>query len=88
MNNLRLSGFDETQTTIAKRVTDSFAKHIVKQVGDVEEISIHRKDIHGSKHEVNVRIYQNGKRFTTEVVDHNLWTALDQAQRKVEAIMK
>jgi ribosome-associated translation inhibitor RaiA len=89
---INLSGFqDEESSTmvIIKKMVGNYVKKIAEGVDNFQDISVRLKKIHqhegkGGKSEVHVKL-NTGKVYTSEVVDFNLFVALDKAFKKVMA---
>ncbi len=90
--NIELVGFKQVsmaEVVVVKKIVGQYTRKIQEHAKNFEKISIHLKEIHkienSSKHEVHVKALDNGKSFSSEVVDKNIFVALDSAMRKVLA---
>ncbi len=91
--NIRLSGFREVDggsMIVAKKIIGSYMKHY-GELCSTPELSVVLKSIHQNednmKFEVHVRLLSAGEQFVSELVDKNLFVALDSALKKVESAL-
>ena len=95
--NIELSGFgevDRSSMIIVKKVVGSFAKKLSGTHGEFEKLSVIMKTVHQDNHqlefnvtgkfELHARILQNGKQFSSEVTERNLFVTLDKVLKKLE----
>lgn len=90
--NIELVGFKQVsmaEVVVVKKIVGQYTRKIEEHSVKFEKIMIALKEIHkienSAKHEVHVKALDNGKAFSAEVVDKNIFVALDSAMRKVLA---
>ena len=90
--NIELVGFKQvsmSDVVIVKKVVGHYTRKIQESSTSFNKITIILKEIHkienSTKHEIHVKADDNGKTFSAEVVDKNLFVALDSALKKVLA---
>src|SRR3990170_2817202 len=94
--NIELSGFNETDTSeliVLKKIIGNYARKFSDYLGQgYERLIINLKHVHGvksSKFEVQVRLLANGGQINSEVTENNLFVAIADALKKIEAqVMK
>ena len=87
--NIELVGFKQVSmadVVVVKKLVGHYTRKIQEHSQNFEKIQVFLKEIHkvedNSKHEVHVKVLDNGKAFSSEVVDKNLFVALDEALKK------
>ena len=92
---IALAGFkdiDRSSMAILKKIIGNYAKKFSESCEQFEELSLHMKKVHeregSNKFELHGKVVDNGKAFTTEVTDHNLFFVIDKALKKIEQSMK
>lgn len=90
--NIELVGFKQVsmaEVVVVKKIVGSYTRKIQEHSRNFEKITIMLKEIHkidnNSKNEVHVKVLDDAKSFNAEVVDKNLFVALDSALKKVLA---
>ena len=90
--NIELIGFKQVSiadVVIVKKLVGNYTRKIQEHAKHFEKIVISLKEIHkienSAKHEVHVRAFDGGKQYSSEIVDKNLFVALDSALRKIVA---
>jgi len=90
--NIELIGFKQVSladVVVVKKLVGHYTRKIQEHSQNFEKIQIILKEIHkiedNAKHEIHVKALDGGKAFSSEVVDKNLFTALDSALKKVLA---
>lgn len=95
--NITLVGFKEigfSELVIVKKIIGNYARKISDKEGSMEHLTVTVKPIHQTqdesncKYELHVKVLQKGKVYTTEVVDFNLFVAIDSAMKKIFSEMK
>jgi len=88
--NIELVGFKQVslaEVLIVKKLVGSYTRKIQEHSSNFERISVQLKEIHkidnNSKHEIHIKLLDDGQAFSSEVVDKNLFVALDSALKKV-----
>lgn len=95
--NIELVGFkdnvDGASLIVLKKIIGNYVRRFSDANDDFEKISIHLKLIHArpdataSKYEVNAKLIKSGKPIATEVVNNNLFFAVDSALKKIEKLI-
>ena len=90
--NIDLVGFKQvsmSEVVVVKKLVGSYTRKIQQLCNNFQGVSVRLKEIHkidnNAKNEVHVKAIDDGKVFTSEVVDTNLFVALDSALKKVLA---
>jgi len=90
--NIELIGFKQVSladVVVVKKLVGHYTRKIQEHSQNFEKIQIFLKEIHkiddNSKHEIHVKVLDDGKAFNSEIVDKNLFIALDNALKKVLA---
>lgn len=90
--NIELVGFKQVSladVVVVKKLVGHYTRKIQERSQNFEKIQIFLKEIHkvdnNAKHEIHVKAMDNGKSFNSEIVDKNLFIALDTALKKVLA---
>jgi len=90
--NIELVGFKQvsmSEVVVVKKLVGSYTRKIQELCNNFQGVSVHLKEIHkvenSSKNEVHVKAIDDGKVFTSVVVDKNLFVALDSSLKKVLA---
>jgi|WetSurMetagenome_2_1015567.scaffolds.fasta_scaffold206241_2 hypothetical protein len=88
--NIELVGFKQVSladVVVVKKLVGHYTRKIQEHSQNFEKIQIFLKEIHkvdnNAKHEIHVKVLDGGKAFSSEVVDKNLFIALDNALKKV-----
>lgn len=86
--NITLTGFrnlDKAQLVVVKKIVGNYAKKMSETAKKFENLSVTLKKIHGDgdKYELHAKLMDNGKAFTSEVTDFNLFFALDKVLKKI-----
>ena len=90
--NITLVGFKEldyAELIVVKKVVGGYARKMSDAMKDFEDLTVTMKDVHktpkSQKYEVHAKLMAGGKPRTSEVVDRNLFIALDSSLKKVLA---
>ncbi|MFH1212061.1 MAG: hypothetical protein V1659_03990 [Candidatus Woesearchaeota archaeon] len=90
--NISLAGFKELDykdLIIIKKIVGSETRRISEQLSDFQRITLTLKPVHkvedNQKNELHVKIVAEGKVYTAEVTDKNIFFALDAAFKKIHA---
>ena len=88
--NIELSGFrdiDSSSMVVVNKLIGNHAKRIVELTKKLERLHITLKPIHerekSEKYEVHAKVVDNGKVYTSVVVDRNLLVAIDSVLKKI-----
>jgi len=87
--NIELVGFKQVSladVVVVKKLVGHYTRKIQEHAKNFEKIQVILKEIHkvenNSKHEVHVKVLDDGQAFSSEIVDKNLFIALDSALKK------
>ena len=91
--NIELVGFkdiDRGSMVIIKKLVGNHVRKMTDLAENFERLTLTVKPVHGGngKFEVHARMVDNGKQFTSEVTDFNIFFTLDKALSKVASSMK
>ena len=93
--NVQLSGFgalEKVNNVVINKIVGGYARKFADQHERFESLKLNLKPIHNTekknKIELHAQAFVNGKSFNTEVVDYNLYFALDSALKKLQAAMQ
>ncbi len=93
--NIELSGFRDTDSSsmvIIKKLVGTYARKISEHCKNLQTIHITLKPIHerekSEKYEVHAKVLDDGKVYASEMVDRNLFVAVDSALKKVTSEME
>ena len=88
--NIELSGFrdiDGASMVVLKKIIGNYGRRLAELSDKFEKLSITMKPIHktekSSKYEVHTRLINEGKSVVSEVVERNLFVAVDKALKKI-----
>ena len=88
--NIDLVGFKQVSladVVIVKKLVGHYTRKIQEHSQNFEKIQVSLKEIHkidnNAKHEIHVKVLDAGKSFNAEVIDKNIFTALDGALKKI-----
>ena len=88
--NIELSGFRDTDSSsmiILKKMIGNYANKLGELTKKMERLHITLKSIHerekSEKYEVHAIIIDNGKIYSSEAVDRNLFVAVDSVLKKL-----
>ncbi len=86
--NISLAGFNELEQAkmiVIKKITGNYVKKMQEKTKNFEGLSLHLKNVHTSKFELQAKAMANGQAFNSEITDFNLFFALDKALAKILA---
>ncbi len=88
--NIQLSGFrdiDGASMVVLKKIIGNYARRLSELSGKFESLHVTMKPVHetekSEKYEIHARLIDNGKPFVSEVVERNLFIAVDSALKKI-----
>ena len=90
--NITLIGFKEldyAEMVVIKKIVGNYARKLSDRE-QVNELTLNLKQIHHTsedsyKFEMKAKVDVNGKIFNSEIVDYNLFIAIDNIMKKLEA---
>jgi len=92
--NITLTGFkdaDHAELIVVKKVVGRYARKMSDSLEEFENLSVTMKDVHktprGQKYEIHSKLATGGKIHATEVVDRNMFVALDSSLKKLLTII-
>ncbi|MAH33287.1 hypothetical protein CL615_02760 [archaeon] len=87
---INLTGFrdvDGSSMVVLKKIIGNYAKRMSDISDKFESLSVTMKPVHGTekseKYEMHAKLMDNGKPFVSEVVDRNLFVAVDSVLKKI-----
>lgn len=88
--NIELSGFrdiDGASMVVLKKIIGNYGRRLSELSDKVESLKVTMKPIHetkkSEKYEIHVQLMVSGKPIVSEVVERNLFIAVDNALKKV-----
>lgn len=87
-NSIELIDFKEIerdQFFIIKKIVGNFVKKIQEKNNGFEKLSLHLKKVHNSEYEILGKLIVNNNEYNSEVINYNLFYALNEILRKLEA---
>ena len=88
--NIEIAGFrdvDDSSMTIITSNLNRHARKLSTHCKNLEKLHITMKKIHerekGEKYDIHAKVLDNGKVYTSQVVDRNLFAAIDEALEKL-----
>jgi ribosome-associated translation inhibitor RaiA len=89
--NIQLSGFKDiepAQMIVLKKIIGTYARKFSNKCKKFELLKLSMKKVHEQEHsekyEVHAMAVDEGKQYTSEVTERNLFFAIDTALKKVE----
>jgi len=83
--NISLAGFKELEPAkmvVIKKITGNYVKRM-QEKSKFERLHLHLKQVHESKYEIQAKAIINNQTYNSEIVDFNLYFALDKALAKI-----
>ena len=84
--NIELSGFSELDggtMIVLKKIVGNYVKKISTKTDNFEKLSLTMKTVHNNQFEVHAKMLDNGQQFTSEIVERNLFVAIDTVLKKI-----
>ena len=88
--NIELSGFrdiDGASMVVLKKIIGNYGRRMSELSSKFEKLSITMKPVHqtekSEKYEIHAKLINDGKHFVSEVVERNLFVAVDSALKKI-----
>jgi len=73
---------------VLKKIVGNYARKFSERLSNFEQLSITMKTVHDTEKnrqfEINGKVMENGKPITAEIVDRNLFVAVDGVLKKIE----
>src|SRR3989344_9656854 len=69
---------------VVKKIVGNFVKKLQDKNSGFERLSLHLKRVHGSEYEIMGKLNMAGKMYNSEVIDYNLFYALNEILKKLE----
>ena len=93
--NISLSGFsvfDNAQLVVIKKVVGNYARKFSENCKKFENLHVTVKPVHeteqNAKYQVNSKLMDNGQPIVSEVVERNIFVAIDSGLKKIENSIK
>ena len=87
-NSIELIDFKEVerdQFFIIKKIVGNFVKKVQEKNNGFEKLSLHLKKVHNNEYEILGKLIVNNNEYNSEVINYNLFYALNEILRKLEA---
>lgn len=91
--NITLAGFKEInkgELVVVKKIVGSYARKMSDSISGFENLTVTLKIVHktegSEKYEIHGKIMVNGKPFTSETTERNMFVAMDDVLKKVLAL--
>ncbi len=88
--NIQLSGFrdiDGASMVVLKKIIGNYARRMSELNDKFENLHVTMKPVHetekSEKYEINAKLMADGKPYVSEVVERNLFVAVDEALKKI-----
>ncbi len=88
--NIELTGFndlDKASMVILRKIVGNYARRMSELTNKFEVLSLVMKPVHeteaSKKYDIHAKLVDNGKPFTSEVTDRNLFYAVDDSLKKI-----
>jgi|TARA_B100001964_G_scaffold115090_1_gene128327 ribosome-associated translation inhibitor RaiA len=88
--NIELSGFgdiDGASMVVLKKIIGNYGRRLSEISEKFEKLSVTMKPVHetekSSKYEIHIKLINDGKPIVSEVVERNLFVAVDSALKKI-----
>ena len=84
--NIKLDGFNDLEHAkliVVKKLTGNYDRKMQEKNKDFEGLSLHLKNVHESKIEIQAKALVKGKPHNAEVTDFNLFFVLDKVLAKI-----
>ena len=89
--NIELSGFrdiDGASMVVLKKIIGNYGRRFSEIADKLESLKVTMKPIHetekSEKYEIHAQLMADGKPYVSEVVERNLFVAVDTALKKIE----
>jgi hypothetical protein len=76
---------ERDKIVVIKKVVGNFVKRFQDRNSGFERLSLHLKKVHNSEYEILGKLIVNNNEYNSEVVDYNLFYALNEILKKLEA---
>ncbi|MBI4158849.1 hypothetical protein HY500_01165 [Candidatus Woesearchaeota archaeon] len=83
---ITLSGFHDVEPgklVVIKKIVGNYVKKMEEKTQNFEKVSVHLKTIHNSEFEVQTKLAANGRAYSADVTDFNLFFAMSRALDKI-----
>ncbi len=89
--NIELTGFkaiDRGSLVVVKKIVGNYVRKLSEITEKLEKFSVVMKQVHNNQYELHAKLIDNGKAVTSEVIERNLFFALDKVLAKIETEIK
>lgn len=91
--NIALSGFKDisrSEMVVIKKIVGSYARKFSDQLEGYESLSLNLKLVHktqgSEKYEIHGKVIHKGKVETSEIIERNVFMAVDSVLKKLESL--
>jgi len=84
--NIELVGFKDLEPAkliVVKKIVGNYARKMSDLSEGFEKLSVTMKTVHNSKYELHAKLMDKGKPMTSEIVDFNVFFALDKVLARI-----
>jgi len=89
---IELSGFrdiDSASMVVLKKIIGNYGRKFSEIAEKFEKLHVTMKPVHetekSEKYEIHAKLINNGKPYVSEVIERNLFIAVDNALKKIES---
>ena len=86
-SSIELIGFRDVERdkfVVIKKVVGNAVKRIQHRYSDFERLRLHLKKVHNNEYEILGKIIISGKEYDSDVINYNLFYALNEILKKLE----
>jgi hypothetical protein len=86
-NSIELVNFGDIERdkfVVIKKIVGNFVKNIQDSNSGFEKLNLNLKKVHNSEYEIFGKLFIGGKMYNSEVVNYNLFYALNEVLKKLE----
>ena len=84
--NISLVGFkdlDGGKMVVIKKITGNYVRKMQDKNNKFESLHLHLKEVHANKVELQAKVICDGKPYNSEIVDFNLFFAVDKVLGRI-----
>src|SRR3989344_8893430 len=75
---------EKDKFVVVKKIVGNFVKKLQDGNSGFERLSLHLKKVHNTEYEIFGKLNISGKMYNSEVMDYNLFYALNEILKKLE----
>ena len=81
---INFNGFDRDKLLVVRKIVGNFVKNLQEKQPDFENLNLVFNSVHETKSEIKGKLRIGGKDYHSEIVDFNLFFALNSVLGKLE----